>query len=701
MIQDKIFFDEKDPTGVSYNTPFTVYGSYEGRLWSKTPSGEIKYYTQNSDLSVYATTGSNQFSGSQTVTGSLTVTGQVVAQTLNVQQVTSSIVFSSGSNVFGNSQSNTQQFTGSVSVTGSLAVAGTGTFSSNGLFGGSSAISGLAGGISVNGSTNSGINFRIADTLRGYVYVAGNGSMNLESTSGSVVLAPNGSPALTISSTGAATFTGKTSIFKNHDDYALAIVNTDTNGYGIYLQAGSTNNAIDVFNAAGTSQIFTVKGNGTVGIGTATLANEKLTVVQTTGNASALYVRTSGVTTGQSYGLTIEAGTNSSDASFRVFNQAGTTQYFGVRGDGNVGIGTASPSVKLQVNSGGTGSNSFSAFFTDNTANQNGLAISHSDNNSRIYATFNTGAGSDQDLSFWTTLANGTQFERMRITAGGNVFINNSSGVTLNDLTNRLSVSSTTYNLFDISRFSDNTFGPNFYLVKSRNGSIGGNTIVANGDNLGNINWVGANGTGFTDAASIKAEVDGTPGASDMPGRLVFSTTADGTTNNTERMRITSDGLVGIGTIDPLATLATMGGAVQIMGDYPNHQTIIKSAGTSGTFSGQLTITIPQMSNASTDGFGGYSCEVYVAGFEGWYCHAWFSGYINGGITSSEATILRSNGGWSISQAAFGANNQGFQFVVNYPAPYIVHPTARIIFNKGGSINATAYPANNITAVFS
>jgi hypothetical protein len=63
--------------------------------------------------------GSNQFNGSQAITGSLTVTGQVVAQTLNVQQVTSSIVFSSGSNIFGNSLSNTQQFTGSLQVTGS------------------------------------------------------------------------------------------------------------------------------------------------------------------------------------------------------------------------------------------------------------------------------------------------------------------------------------------------------------------------------------------------------------------------------------------------------------------------------------------------------------------------------------------------------------------------------------------------------
>jgi hypothetical protein len=159
-------------------------------------------------------------------------------------------------------------------------------------------------------------------------------------------------------------------------------------------------------------------------------------------------------------------------------------------------------------------------------------------------------------------------------------------------------------------------------------------------------------------------------------------------------------GNAGMGLSNPLATLATLGGAVQIMGDYRNHATIIKSAGTAGTLNGQLTITIPQMSNADSDGYGGYSCEVYVSGFSGIYCHAWFSGYINGGITPGEATILRSNGGWSISQSSYGANNQGFQFVINYPDA-LIHPTARIIFNKGGSPNATAYPANEITAVWS
>lgn len=71
---------------------------------------------------VYATTGSNSFRANQSITGSLTVTGQIIAQTLNVQQVTSSIVYSSGSNVFGCDINSRQVFTGSFYQTGSIAV---------------------------------------------------------------------------------------------------------------------------------------------------------------------------------------------------------------------------------------------------------------------------------------------------------------------------------------------------------------------------------------------------------------------------------------------------------------------------------------------------------------------------------------------------------------------------------------------------
>ena len=96
-------------------------------------------YSNNSDLLdgrdslTFANTGSNSFVGTQNIngdvaiTGSLTTTGAITAQTLNVQQVTSSIVYSSGSNIFGNSISNTQSMTGSVGISGSLNVNGVST----------------------------------------------------------------------------------------------------------------------------------------------------------------------------------------------------------------------------------------------------------------------------------------------------------------------------------------------------------------------------------------------------------------------------------------------------------------------------------------------------------------------------------------------------------------------------------------------
>jgi hypothetical protein len=52
----------------------------------------------------------------------------------------------------------------------------------------------------------------------------------------------------------------------------------------------------------------------------------------------------------------------------------------------------------------------------------------------------------------------------------------------------------------------------------------------------------------MVESARIDVAVDGTPGANDMPGRLVFSTTSDGASSPTERLRIDSSGRVGIGT---------------------------------------------------------------------------------------------------------------------------------------------------------
>ena len=63
------------------------------------------------------------------VTGSNALfTGTVTAQRLVVQTVSSSVIYSSGSNIFGDELTDTQQFTGSVTITGSLGVNGPSTF---------------------------------------------------------------------------------------------------------------------------------------------------------------------------------------------------------------------------------------------------------------------------------------------------------------------------------------------------------------------------------------------------------------------------------------------------------------------------------------------------------------------------------------------------------------------------------------------
>lgn len=110
------------------------------------------------------------------------------------------------------------------------------------------------------------------------------------------------------------------------------------------------------------------------------------------------------------------------------------------------------------------------------------------------------------------------------------------------------------------TRFSADAVGSLQYFRKSRGATVGTNTIVQSGDQVGGFVFQGANGTGYTDAASIIASVDSTPGASaDMPGNLVFSTTPDASGTLAERMRITNAGRVGIGTNAPATALEVQG----------------------------------------------------------------------------------------------------------------------------------------------
>jgi hypothetical protein len=148
------------------------------------------------------------------------------------------------------------------------------------------------------------------------------------------------------------------------------------------------------------------------------------------------------------------------------------------------------------------------------------------------------------------------------IDANGNVISGYTASLTsLSGITPSLQVVGTSLNSSSIGAFNytNSVNGAFLTFAKSRSGAIGTETVVQSGDNLLTIRAYGSDGVAPIQAAQIRVEVDGTPGTDDMPGRLVFSTTADGASTPTERMRIDSAGDVGIGTTTPVTRLEIAG----------------------------------------------------------------------------------------------------------------------------------------------
>ena len=79
----------------------------------------------------YATTGSNNFIGNQTIAGDLDVSGQLRVSSIYTTQETASVIFSSGSNILGDSILDTQTLNGLVRVSGSSQITGSMGISAN------------------------------------------------------------------------------------------------------------------------------------------------------------------------------------------------------------------------------------------------------------------------------------------------------------------------------------------------------------------------------------------------------------------------------------------------------------------------------------------------------------------------------------------------------------------------------------------
>ena len=135
--------------------------------------------------------------------------------------------------------------------------------------------------------------------------------------------------------------------------------------------------------------------------------------------------------------------------------------------------------------------------------------------------------------------------EALRVDSSRRLLVGNSSNVAsrtnASSFSPQFQLSSDTEAAVSISRYT-NSVNPSRLALQKGRGTIASKAIVLDNDTLGEIIFSGWDGDTFTNGAKIEAQVNGTPGDDDMPGCLIFKTTADGSAVPTERLRIDSNG---------------------------------------------------------------------------------------------------------------------------------------------------------------
>ena len=207
---------------------------------------------------------------------------------------------------------------------------------------------------------------------------------------------------------------------------------------------------------------------------------------------------------------------------------------------GNVGIGATSPAELLHVSAT---SPAILIEATDTSTGESKLQLGK---------TGNTNVGeikyshSNNSLSFRVN-----DGEKARIDSSGRLLVGTSSSVAFNGVPSAVQIQGSTNatTRMSIRRTANDSSAGVLVFGKSRSSA---HAVLSNNDEIGKIEFYGADGTDTNQRAGmILSAVDGTPGTNDMPGRLVFFTTADGSGTPTERLRIDSSGNVGIGTASP------------------------------------------------------------------------------------------------------------------------------------------------------
>jgi hypothetical protein len=302
---------------------------------------------------------------------------------------------------------------------------------------------------------------------------------------------------------------------------------------GIYLPAA---NSVAVA-TNGTGRLF-VNSTGLVGIGTSSPGGRLVvadpgTAVPTTGYGTGLMVARADGLIGLAIG-DIGSG-NASYLQAKNFTNTDTKPIALNPSGGNVGIGTTAPQSNFVVSNSGAGGIEFTPYSTYNEI----LSYNRS---TSAYVPLTSFAS--------THIWNDSVGERARIDSSGRLLVGTSTSVSnvyvggsAHQQTVQAVTATNSYaNGLAAINYSASAFAPVISLGLSKSNSLGTNTAVGSGDQLGIINFVGNDGTNFRSGAYVLAEVDGGVSTGDLPTSLVFSTTADGASSPTEQMRIDNAG---------------------------------------------------------------------------------------------------------------------------------------------------------------
>lgn len=280
------------------------------------------------------------------VSGSLTALSSIVAQTLVVQTITSSVSSITGSTNFGTLSSNTHTFTGSINASGSATFSGSVT--SNGTL-----TAGLANGnIRLKGSTDG---FLGVGESNGLLYLADWST----ATKGLVINLSSGNVGIGTSSPLAYSGYISLTIGNNASDsiglLKFRSIYNSGDGAEIYQTTSGNLN----FNINGSLGAMTISSVGKVGIGTSSPDNtyQGLTIY---GTNPSLRLKSSDAGSWNWIEFVNVSGTNNfsmgvsqSTPIFAIKAGAGLdSPNFVMTSGGNVGIGIITPSDKLSVSAG-------------------------------------------------------------------------------------------------------------------------------------------------------------------------------------------------------------------------------------------------------------------------------------------------------------------------------------------------------------